>query len=410
MAEAEAERRTVAGMGDALLVGGELDRAHRPRPQWRGIFIAMLLIALGLLFQRLFAVEMDGFLESGSRAIAACAGAGVILLFASADYTALVKLAYPALGMWTFFLTARLAEALSMGSAARAVWFGISGNFAAERARLAVYAITPECVCLAMIPVLALLICAARGRGRGGFCVCAMPPLLTGLLALLCGFSGHAQRGMMLLACLGFALLLWAVRRDFFYVNRRKVGRLCGGLCAAELFWAALTRAGAPLGGASEYGNALLRGARLLGRGAANLPPELAQGSPSALTGDLLPSVIHRFGWLPFLLLTAALVALLIWCALRFARMENRMGAMIGMAATAELALQCALFYLSSFTGWSEEFCLPLLSYGNLVQLIDAALIGLLLSALRGEDVPETAVQTRCARNAAASLHSAERA
>ena len=352
-----------------------------PSPAW-GIFIAMLLIALGLLFQRLFAVEMDGFLESGSRAIAACAGAGVILLFASADYTALVKLAYPALGMWTFFLTARLAEALSMGSAARAVWFGISGNFAAERARLAVYAITPECVCLAMIPV----------------------------LALLCGFSGHAQRGMMLLACLGFALLLWAVRRDFFYVNRRKVGRLCGGLCAAELFWAALTRAGAPLGGASEYGNALLRGARLLGRGAANLPPELAQGSPSALTGDLLPSVIHRFGWLPFLLLTAALVALLIWCALRFARMENRMGAMIGMAATAELALQCALFYLSSFTGWSEEFCLPLLSYGNLVQLIDAALIGLLLSALRGEDVPETAVQTRCARNAAASLHSAERA
>ena len=46
MAEAEAERRTVAGMGDALLVGGELDRAHRLRPQWRGIFIALLLIAL----------------------------------------------------------------------------------------------------------------------------------------------------------------------------------------------------------------------------------------------------------------------------------------------------------------------------------------------------------------------------
>lgn len=82
-----------------------------------------------------------------------------------------------------------------------------------------VCAITPECVCLAMLTVLALLICALRGRGCGGFCACAALPLLTVALALRCNFSGHAQRGMMPLV-MGLALLCVA-QRDFFRVPRR---------------------------------------------------------------------------------------------------------------------------------------------------------------------------------------------
>ena len=51
LSEAEAERRTTEDMGDALLVGGELDAAHRPATQWKGIAITMLLLALGLGIQ-----------------------------------------------------------------------------------------------------------------------------------------------------------------------------------------------------------------------------------------------------------------------------------------------------------------------------------------------------------------------
>ena len=35
-------------MGNALLVGGELDAVHRPATRWKGIAIATLLLALGL--------------------------------------------------------------------------------------------------------------------------------------------------------------------------------------------------------------------------------------------------------------------------------------------------------------------------------------------------------------------------
>lgn len=89
------------------------------------------------------------------------------------------------------------------------------------------------------------------------------------------------------------------------------------------------------------------------------MPPEFAKGLPSAVAGKLLPNLIHRLGWLLFLLLTAALAALQAWRTLRFARMENRMGALIGMAATRALALQCALFYLTSFTSSRRSYAHP---------------------------------------------------
>ena len=41
MDETEAQNRAIADMGDALLVGGELDRVHRPRIHWKGVLIAL---------------------------------------------------------------------------------------------------------------------------------------------------------------------------------------------------------------------------------------------------------------------------------------------------------------------------------------------------------------------------------
>ena len=51
LSEAEAERRTSEDMGDALLVGGALDAAHRPKSQWRGLGLAALIMLLGLGLQ-----------------------------------------------------------------------------------------------------------------------------------------------------------------------------------------------------------------------------------------------------------------------------------------------------------------------------------------------------------------------
>lgn len=54
LSEEEAGRRTIEEMGDALLVGGELDRVHRPAPQWKGILLALLLMLLGIFLRTVF--------------------------------------------------------------------------------------------------------------------------------------------------------------------------------------------------------------------------------------------------------------------------------------------------------------------------------------------------------------------
>ena len=65
------------------------------------------------------------------------------------------------------------------------------------------------------------------------------------------------------------------------------------------------------------------------------------------------------------------------------------MGSLLGLTATAAIAVQCALFYLASFTNYAQDLGLPLLSYGMMMLLIDAVLVGIILSTLRGESVPE---------------------
>ena len=103
----------------------------------------------------------------------------------------------------------------------------------------------------------------------------------------------------------------------------------------------------------------------------------------------LLPLAVHRLGWIPFILFTLGAAAVLTVCLRRFLCMENRMGALVGLAATAALAVQVLTYYLGSFTPYPENICLPLISQGNVIQAGDALLIGLILSILRGQSLPE---------------------
>ena len=106
----------------------------------------------------------------------------------------------------------------------------------------------------------------------------------------------------------------------------------------------------------------------------------------------LLPGIVAYVGWIPCALLTLGLVALLIWCVRRFSRLENRMGALLGMAAALTLCLQAAIYVPASFGLIGEHLCLPLLSYGHAMLMADAALTGMMLGVLRGEALPEPAL------------------
>ena len=100
-------------------------------------------------------------------------------------------------------------------------------------------------------------------------------------------------------------------------------------------------------------------------------------------------------GWLPCAALLSGLFALLGLCLRRFARLENRMGALLGTSAALTLGLQAALYIPAAFGLTGEHLCLPLLSYGHAMLMADAALVGAMLGVLRGEGLPEAGATLR---------------
>ena len=381
MDETEAQNRAIADMGDALLVGGELDRVHRPRTHWKGVIIALFLIGLGLLLQRSVLPSGAAWLDDTWQGIFACGAAGLILLFAATDYTLWLRMTIPVFLIWWVLYVSRIGHPL------RIFYFGLEKY---------IFAFSPECLALAMPVLLAFAICRLRSRGKGSLIGCAAMPAMIALLSLKYQFSGRGYDAMMLMASMGFGVLYWAARRGFFRLKGKAVHwilLLMTVLTFAGFAWGFVREMRLYQPWLDEAVHPLLKGAKLLGTG--TVVPREGTLNYTFSSDDFLPLVIYRFGWLPFALLTGALCGLLAWSFARFLRMENRMGALLGLAATATLALQCALFYLATFTSFTQDLCLPLLSYGNMVLGIDAILVGVVLSTLRGEALPEPAPSER---------------
>ena len=378
MDEAEARSRAIADMGDALLVGGELDRVHRPEIHWKGVLIALFLIVLGLLLQRSVLPSGAEWLDNTSQWIFACGAAGLILLLAATDYTLWLRMTIPVFLIWWALYVTRI------GHAPRVIYFGI------ERY---IFAFSPECLSLAMPVLLAFAVCRLRSRGRGSLIGCAAMPAMIALLSIRYQFSGRGYDAMMLMASAGFGVLYYAARHGFFRLKSEAVRwilLLMTILTFVGFAWGFVRQMRLYQPWLDEAVHPLLKGAKLLGTG--SVVPREGTLAYTFSSEDFLPLVIYRFGWLPFALLTGALMGLLAWSFVRFIRMENRMGGLLGLTATATLALQCAMFYLASFTNYTQDLCLPLLSYGNMVLVIDAILVGVVLSSLRGEGVPEPAL------------------
>ena len=70
-------------------------------------------------------------------------------------------------------------------------------------------------------------------------------------------------------------------------------------------------------------------------------------------------------------------------------RTENSMGSLMGIASMTTIAFQLALGCLGLGLYINVPLGLPLISYGTIVLWVDAAMVGMILSVLRGENLPE---------------------
>lgn len=228
MEASSAQRRAVEDMGDALPVGGELDRAHRPRVQWKGLVLAMALLCAGLMLQ----AALDGGTSAigCKRFFASVACAGLMLFFSLSDYTWWVRLAVPAAIPWLLLGLFRFSTLFSFSQTA--------GRFSASAqsaVALLFLASEPELICMTAPALSALLACALRGRGWSGFLACLTVSILPAALAFAYHRTGWNANIMALLALTGFAGLSVAVRRDFFRVRRKFAFGLLAGISVPTL-------------------------------------------------------------------------------------------------------------------------------------------------------------------------------
>lgn len=391
LSEREAEQRTIADMGDALLVGGELDRVHRPQVQWKGIILALFFMALGLILQILFGNE--GLINDKYLAFSILA-AGILLMVSTVDYTVWMKLTFPVLGFWLILWTKRFTDIafghfmLTMASNIPALYY-----LATFLNRL-LSTLIPECICVAAPLLTAFLACRLRGQKWGAFAACTAIPVLTAMLAKAYWQTGYNSSAMMLTALCTLAVMFIAVGRGFFQIRRRTGFIILAVLCILPVILFVHRLVGYLSTELWDYKAEMyqvLAASRLFGRGAevANLSSWVWEYPTPVET--LLAKIIYQFGWIPFLLLTAAFAGLIGWLLVRFARMKNRMGSLLGFSATLTLAVQFVIYYLYSFTTYPHLLCLPLISYGNAMLVIDSILVGTILSTLRGENLPEPA-------------------
>lgn len=396
LSESEAEHRAIADMGDPLLVGGELDRAHCPRTQWTGILLALFFMALGLVFQCFF--DSDGLIGVRYFAFSALA-AGILLLVSVTDYTLWMHLTFPVLAFWLILWIKRFTDIvfghflLTMASSSPALY---ALDTCINRL---LSTLTPECICVAAPLLTAFIACRMRGRQWGAFALCTALPTLTAMLAGAYWQTGYNSSAMLLIALCSFGVMLFCVKRGFFRIRRAIGLAILGALCILPLLAFVHSLTGYLSGEASEYvyeRYRLLAASRALGQGAGTEALDaFIQTYPSVPEG-LLVIIIHRFGWIPFLASMIALVGLFGWLLIHFVRMKNRMGAQLGFSAVLTLAVQLAVYYLFSFTAYPHLLCLPLMSYGNAMLVIDSILTGTILSVLRCERLPEPCPTLSC--------------
>lgn len=369
------ERLAVEEMGDPVAVGAELDRLHRPRPQW------------GLL---------------GLTVVLACAGAFLrVYLTMGLSYGAVSPV--------------RTAQALALGTAALLGAYFLDVSFLARHPR-AVYLgalalgvllfwISPYVNkgyylvrhCAPCGPVVyAVWLYGCRGTRWRDFLLAVAGGIPLAVMDVLAPCSG----GLFILLLSGLVLLLCAIWLGWFGPEKRR--RTVSALAMA---------AGLPvlvLGtGRWEYVSMRLRLALHpeldpLGRGyyscivrklLRDVPllrdAPAAGGGPNDLIRDqdfLLAKMTAEWGWLVSLLLLAAITALLVWLLVRCMRQRQQLGRLISLAVVLSLGLE-ALFSTALNLGFVLFYAHLPLVMGNLHTVVDMALIGLALSVFRGGSV-----------------------
>ena len=380
MDEGAAQGEAVRQMGDPVALGTDLDRVHRPRPQWGLLVFALALAMLGTLLRMRLSANLkfisndDLMLDlAGGVLGAVCLAAGYLL-----DISAL----------------GRRAGWVCMGFLAIVVFLLLSWDLRVQGVSWQVEFF------LYLFPLtLALLLWRLRGQGWPGVLVamtwaglcgisCLLTPSLFALFqvtlsALVLGlffacqdwFGIGKKLGTVLVAVLGLGILFLIVYYGYWTQFRFDIHPELDPL--NQGYYAAAIRTA-------------LSGARWLGPAAPSLWLEERGRSlvPNIEGDNLLTNLICSWGWLPFLAVVGAFAALFLWMLWKTLRLRQTLGRAVCLGGLTALGVQAVFSLLLNLGVPLFAASFPLV-VGNTGTVLNMFFIGLMLSAFRDGAMPE---------------------
>lgn len=399
MDQAEAQAESLRQMGDPVEVGTQLDRVHRPKPQWGLLLLVGAVLAVGFQLQSL-TYELAGaealLTQSAYYQIrwtlSACAGVAVLAAVYLLDYTVLSRrpLAWCCAGFLLLLVRLTTSRHVSGRLIDAVPWTVLS-------------------------PVLlAVLVYGMRGRGWRGYLACLGGTAACTAVTLLIPSAACGA----LTAGAGLFLTLLPLRRGWLGVSREKrawtavLSFLPPALLVLRYAPSLARRLPVllhpeldPLGSGycGTVVRSLIRGAKWIGQGSCGLftaYPDLeadtvAKLLPGAVSDYFLTWTIHKLGWLAALAVVGLLVLLLARMTGKVRRQRSMLGCLVSAGAVFALWAQL-VFYVLANLGFPlfSPLTLPLISYGGRHSIVNMILIGLALSVFREEQLPFTEQKT----------------
>ena len=350
MSQTEAEAESLRQMGDPVEVGTQLDRVHRPAPQWGMLALVGLLLCSGFFIQATVMQQLGRVQPYMPTVI-------VSILLGVAAMAAVYLGDYTLLGRRPVLL-------YSLGMAALAVLI--------QRGGMRVGGISYTLLGPVVLP-------------------CLIPNFTSGAIAGLSGAAvvlTAAWKGWMGVPRKKGAA---AVAVELLVLNGAALWHLSQSPYALERVRFALHPELDPLGLGyfPMMVREMLSGAQWLGKG------ELGELSGAAgylpgVSDYWLARVIHELGWAAGLALLALMTALFALGLRRCMRQRGMLGRLLSTAALTTLVLEtvCFVVYDLGFP-LAAPLVLPFLSTGGRYMVVNLLLLGLMLSAFREERLPQ---------------------
>ena len=375
LTEDEAANQAVLDMGDAALVGSQLDHTYRPRPAWGIIAVTAALMIVGY-FARLYIIQhADSFhVVDIPRSIfwlfaaVAVMAIGYFLDFSiigkhpiiiGAVYVIIILFLVFIGGAYIYF--ANCLKVFFPTVFAGILWWwpykGYSGL-------------------LSIYLVLALMTIAGLTIGNSislFFFYVGLCGLMLTIEMLKGKFGIRKSLGMLILyspvalvilLLIGNTSILNAIALRFTIMFNPHMEPLGAGFLGVQI-------------------REILANARWIGSG--GYP---AYYLPGVVDDFMLTFFIGRFGWISLVIVLLFLGALFAFAYILVKKQKSKLGRMVSLAILISLAAN-SLFYIANniSLGAFSTTSLLLLSFGNTPLLIDSFLIGLMLSVFRNNDI-----------------------